>query len=87
MILLDEDELFAIVTTIARKLAPPPPTFGIVVATDPLRVRFNAADDPAGVPIDITPTDYTPTVDDEVLLLRVGLDWACMGPYTRPGGA
>lgn len=53
-------------------------TFGVVTDDSPLTVRFNGAT--AGVEV-LKLTSYTPTVADEVVLLRVGLDWICLGEF------
>lgn len=53
------------------------PTIGVVTATSPLTVRFNGASTAtAGV---IALATYTPLVDDEVVLLRVGATWVALG--------
>lgn len=54
-------------------------TYGVVTATSPLTVRISG--DTTGTPIARALTAYTPTVGDEVALLRVGADWICLGDY------
>lgn len=48
-------------------------TFGAVVGTSPLQVRFNGDTD--AVEIDLVAAGYTPQEDDTVALIRVGDDW------------
>lgn len=56
-------------------------TFGVVTVASPLTVRFNGTAAADAVVVALANEDYTPTMGDEVLILKVGAAWMVWGSY------
>lgn len=55
-------------------------TWGEVTSTSPLQVRI--AGDTASTTIPLKMDSYTAVTNDKVVLLRVGVQWICLGDYS-----
>lgn len=68
------DDLFP-----AEGQEPPPVTFGKVTATSPLTIQFNGTAPADAVSGPLALSTYSPTVGDNVVLLKVGPAYVALG--------